>query len=89
MKVFKTKHQFDKNKIVLVDERTVLEQSEGWKEVMRLAQKHGLIGFAGGGVAVLISPRVQLEEKDYHRIQVACGTRHRCQEVLKSDWISN
>jgi hypothetical protein len=46
MKVFKTKHQFDKNKIVLVDERTVLEQSEGWKEVMRLAQKHGLIGFA-------------------------------------------
>ena len=49
------------------------EENRQWNEVMKLAEKYGLIAQAYGGAAILMSHDVQREANCYHAIQYKCG----------------
>jgi hypothetical protein len=52
-----------------------IEEERQWNEVMKLAEKYGLIAYAYGGTAILFSHDVQREQGCYADIQYKCGLR--------------
>ena len=48
---------------------------DGWYEVMELAEKHGFITQAYGGVAILMSHEVQKEQGIYEKTQRMNGRK--------------
>ncbi|MCP4990827.1 MAG: hypothetical protein GY928_33740 [Colwellia sp.] len=69
---------FNPSEELFVEQSEIDKQIEQWNEIMKLAEKAGLIDRAGAGVAVLIHPITQLENRRYHRVQYMTGNSHRC-----------
>ncbi len=78
--VVEIKDHFEKDKTLLVYKSEIEQQALAWDELMKLAEKAGLIAMAGGGNAILIHPREQVREGHYHRIQWMSDNKHRCME---------
>ena len=46
----------------MVNDKKMKEMDLHWKEVMDLAQKYGFVGYAYGGMAILLTHKNQLKE---------------------------
>jgi len=71
--------------VYMVSQETIDEQSRCWDEIVKLAEKAGLITVAAGGVMVLMHPNIQIEEGHYHRAQFMSGNMERLELKVRNE----
>lgn len=72
------KDHFDPNKTWEVSQEEIDAQAKRWDDIMKQAERAGLIAGGSGGVIILMHPRTQIDEGCYHKIQWMTGNKHRC-----------